>query len=68
MKLRELLNTCQNEIERYCIYFDEDTWYDLIPDVEVFNKQDLKNALVSLNRYVDAWFVDANWSLHVLLS
>ena len=68
MKLANFLNSCQNEIERYCIYFDDDAWENSIPDIEAYNFRDLKNALASTNRYVDAWYVDVNWSLHILVS
>lgn len=67
MKLREFLNTCTNEVERYCIYFDQEAWDELIPDIEVFSMQDLRNAIVSMNRPVYSWFMDANWSLHILV-
>ena len=68
MKLREFLNTCTNDLERYCIYFDQENWDELTPDIEAFDMRDLSNAIVSTNRVVDAWFIDANWSLHVLVS
>lgn len=68
MKLREFLNTCTNEIDRYCIYFDQDAWDELIPDVEASSMRELENALVSINRRVVAWFVDVNFALHILVS
>ena len=68
MKLREFLNTCSNEIDHYCIYFDQETWDEMMPDVEASDMRELENQLVTINRYVDAWFVDANFSLHILVS
>jgi len=59
MKLREFLNTCQNDIEEYDLYFEDVEWGNWEPAEVFYSMRDIR---------VDAWIVDANFHLHVLLS
>lgn len=68
MKFRELLNTNQNELEWIYVYFDEDQWENEVPEYTTKDIRTVPNIDSDLNMYVDAWFVDANFCLHVLLS
>lgn len=65
MKLRELLNTNQNDLEQIYIYFDEDQWENETPEVVYGAVNRIDKG--ELNSYVDAWFVDANFNIHVLI-
>lgn len=67
MKLREFLNTCQNDIEEYDLYFEDVEWDNWEPAEVFFAVRDIRNALLD-RTVVDAWVVDANFHLHVLLS
>ena len=67
MKFRELLNTNQNDLEKIYIYFDEDQWDNAMPEIAVRDIRDIPNADYILKLTVDAWFVDTNFNLHVLV-
>ena len=66
MKFREFLNTCQNDLTSINVYFDDDDWEDMRPESTFSDMREIDNT--TLGKFVDAWFVDANFSLHVLLS
>lgn len=66
MKFREFLNTCQNDTTSINIYFDDDDWEDTRPEFTFTDMREIDNT--TLNKFVDAWYVDANFRLHVLLS
>ena len=66
MKLREFLNTCQNEWTSVNVYYDEDDMGDGYPEYTFEDMRQVDDT--TLNKYVDAWYMDVNFSLHVLLS
>lgn len=67
MKFRELWNTNQNDLEQIYIYLDEDQWENEAP--EEMLAADMRGVSDGyLRMYVDAWFIDVNFVLHVLLS
>lgn len=66
MRLREFLNTCQNDWEGVCLYYDEEAWEDTIPDFEFTDVRECDSTC--LGYAVDAWYMDANWKLHILLA
>ena len=66
MQFKEFLNTCQNELTSVNVYFEQEDWDDLVPE---FTFDDMRKAKDEYYyREVEAWFIDANFSLHVLLS
>lgn len=67
MKLREFINTNQNDLEEIYIYFDEDQWDSAMPEIAVRDIRDIPNVDYILKLTVDAWFVDTNFNLHVLV-
>lgn len=67
MKLREFINTNQNDLEEIYIYFDEDQWDNDMPEIAVRDIRDIPNVDYVLELTVDAWFVDTNFNLHVLV-
>ena len=66
MKFKEFLNTCQNELTSVNVYYDLDTWEDMEPEFVFDDMRDCDSTTLSYT--IDAWFIDANFSLHVLLS
>lgn len=66
MKLREFLNTCQNEWTSVNVYYDEEDMADGYPEYTFEDMRQVDNT--TLNKYVDCWYMDVNFSLHVLLS
>lgn len=66
MKFRELLNANQNELDYIYVYYTDDQWEEEVPE---YMAKDANNVQPrDLKSYVDAWFVDANFCLHVLLA
>ena len=70
MKFTEFINTNANEMTSFKFYFSDESWDDLEPEIEVddLRKIDRVERRRVFSSYVDQWFVDANFSLHVLLS
>ena len=66
MKFREFMNTCQNDLGVINIYFGDVNWDEMIPEFTFNDMGQVDDDY--LDKYVDAWYVDANFSLHVLLS
>lgn len=66
MKFREFLNTCQNDLTSINVYFEDEDWEDMRPESTFADMREMDNT--TLGKFVDAWYVDANFSLHVLLS
>ena len=65
MKLREFLNTCQNEWTEIDIYLSSDSWDEWQPDYTYVDMRDIPRAM--LNTTIDAWEMDANFKLHISL-
>lgn len=66
MTLRDLLETNTNDLTRLYIYQSEEAYDELDPDIET---NDLDSLFQEELRWtVDSWFVDANFSLHVLVN
>lgn len=66
MKLREFLNTNQQTLEGVYIYFEDLQWENDEPEYTARDMKEISNA--DLNAFVDAWYMDANFWVHVLLS
>lgn len=70
MKFQEFINTNANEISMFYFYFGDEPWDEMEPEIEVADLRDIdtKDRKKVFSSYIDQWFVDANFALHVLLS
>ena len=66
MKLKEFLNTNQNDWVHIYIYYDLDDYENETPEETYRDMRDIDK--VKLGWYIDAWYMDVNFNLHVLLS
>lgn len=66
MKLRELLEINTNELDSIYVYYSQDAYDDVEPDDE-FDGEGNMLPDTDLRSKVTAWYIDANFSLHVLL-
>lgn len=65
MTLRDLLETNTNDLTRLYIYQSEKAYDELDPDIETNSLDSLFQE--ELRWTVNSWFVDVNFSLHVLV-
>ena len=65
MKFREFLNTCENDGTIH-VYLDDLAWDDGDPSYSTRDMRAIPRD--DLARHVDAWYVDANFGIHALLS
>lgn len=65
MKLRGFLNTCQNDISEFRIYFEEVSWDNSEPDRFYSTVREIPDSY--LDTYVDAWYLDGT-VLDILLA
>ena len=66
MTLRDLLETNTNDLTRLYIYQSEEAYDELDPDIETNSLDSLFQE--ELRWTVNSWFVDVNFSLHVLVN
>ena len=66
MKLRELLNTCQTEFQNFFICYEDIEWENDDYPTFATSMGELSNA--DLNGIVDAWAIDSNFNIYVLLT
>lgn len=67
MKLREFLNTCQNDLAAIHLYLDDEEWEEATPRYSVSRMRSIDDA--DLEGYVDAWSLENKGTeLHILVT
>ena len=64
--LDDLISTTHNDFETIYVYTDDDKYEAMEPDYVAESRNDIHEYGIQ-EIYVRAWFVDANWCLHVLV-
>ena len=67
MTLREFLNTNQNDWASVRIYQSQEDWDSMITDPELIYTDMRQIPSLLLKLRIDAWAVDANFVIHVLI-
>ena len=65
IRLDEFINTNQNELTAIYIYTSDVAWDDWKPDYEYQDMRDIPDVL--LRSTIDAWTIDVNFIVHVLM-
>ncbi len=65
MTLREFLNTNQNDWTGVYVYLSDDQWDSWEPESQYTDMRDIPDIL--LRSTIDAWEMDANFVIHVLM-
>jgi len=66
MNLQELIASNTNELDSIYIYYSQDAYDNLEPDVESDGNGNQVDEL-DCRCLVDSWFMDVNFCLHVLI-
>ena len=67
MTFHELIKTNENDLESFMVYFTSEQWDNDTPEYVVDYPDQLPNFREALKSKVLAWYVDTNFTLHVLL-